>query len=155
MALLQSGLTVARYFTLAQARQYLPEAERLLRQVIALKRENERAEADLNHIQQRVSMMGGMALDTRKVAADRARLDATSTRLKETMAEVESIGFEIKDLEMGLLDFPSLYRGEEVCLCFKLGETDIEYWHGSTEGFRGRKPIDQEFLDHHRGDPAS
>lgn len=155
MALLQSVLTVARYFTLAQARKYLPEAERLLRQVIALKRENERAEADLNHIQQRVSMMGGMALDTRKVAADRARLDATGTRLKETMAEVESIGFEIKDLEMGLLDFPSLYRGEEVCLCFKLGETDIEYWHGSTEGFRGRKPIDQEFLDHHRGDPAS
>ena len=44
-------------------------------------------------------------------------------------------------------------RGEEVCLCWRLGEVRIEFWHGVDEGFRGRKPIDEEFLANHKGDP--
>lgn len=146
---------MSRYFTLDQARQLLPEAERLLRVLIALKREHDRAQADVSQVQQRVTMLGGVMVDQRKFASDRARIDATAARLKEVVAEVNQAGFEIKDLDMGLLDFPTLYRGEEVCLCWKLGETDIEFWHGTTEGYRGRKPIDQEFLDNHRGDAAS
>jgi hypothetical protein len=50
------------------------------------------------------------------------------------------------------VDFPTLFRGVEVYLCWKLGESGIEFWHGVDEGFRGRKPIDQDFLDHHEGD---
>jgi hypothetical protein len=60
----------------------------------------------------------------------------------------------VKDLDTGLVDFPTMYRGVEVCLCWKLGEGAIGYWHGVDEGFRGRKPIDQDFRDQHRGDPA-
>jgi hypothetical protein len=44
------------------------------------------------------------------------------------------------------------YRDQDVCLCWKLGEDRIAFWHGSEEGFRGRKPIDQEFLQNHRGE---
>ena len=51
-----------------------------------------------------------------------------------------------------LVDFPTLFKGVEVYLCWKLGEPAIDFWHGIDEGFRGRKPIDKEFLDHHRGD---
>ena len=45
----------------------------------------------------------------------------------------------------------ALYRGEEVYLCWKLGEGAIEFWHGD-EGFKGRKPIDRDFLDNHQGE---
>ena len=58
----------------------------------------------------------------------------------------------VKDLDVGLIDFPTLYRGEEVYLCWKLGETGIQYWHGIDEGFRGRKKIDRDFLDNHKGE---
>ena len=51
-------------------------------------------------------------------------------------------GTVVKDLETGLVDFPSLRGGEEVYLCWKLGEARIGYWHGIEEGFAGRKPLD-------------
>ena len=57
------------------------------------------------------------------------------------MEQVQSFGCLIKDLDVGLIDFPTLYRGEEVYLCWKLGEDGIEFWHGVSEGFRGRKKI--------------
>jgi hypothetical protein len=62
------------------------------------------------------------------------------------------MGVLVKDLDTGLVDFPTLFRGVEVYLCWKLGENGIEFWHGVEEGFRGRKSIDQDFLDHHEGD---
>ena len=141
-----------RYFTLDQARQLLTAADRLLRQTIALKQEHEHARDEIDNINRKVSMMGGMYVDRENYASLRAKVDSTATRLKEIFSEIEQVGFEVKDLDIGLIDFPTLYRGEEVCLCWKLGEADIEFWHGTTEGFRGRKPIDQEFLDQHRGD---
>lgn len=143
---------VPRYFTLDQARQLLTSADRLLRQSIALKQEHERAREELDNINRKVAMMGGMFVDRQNYAGLQARADATALRLKEIFGEIEEVGFQVKDLDVGLIDFPTLYRGEEVCLCWKLGEADIEFWHGTTEGFRGRKPIDQEFLEQHRGD---
>jgi hypothetical protein len=143
---------VPRYFTLDQARRHLKEANRLLRQGITLKQEHERARGAIETIDRKVAMMGGMFVDRQHYAGLRARADATGMRLKETFDEIEEIGFQVKDLDIGLIDFPTLYRGEEVCLCWRLGEDDIEFWHGATEGFRGRKPIDEEFLAEHRGD---
>jgi hypothetical protein len=143
---------VPHYFTLDQARQLLTAADRLLRQTIALKQEHEHARDQIDDINRKVSMMGGMYVDRENYASLRGKVDSTATRLKEIFSEIEQVGFEVKDLDIGLIDFPTLYRGEEVCLCWKLGEADIEFWHGTTEGFRGRKPIDQEFLDQHRGD---
>jgi len=53
-----------------------------------------------------------------------------------------------------LIDFPTLLRGEEVYLCWRVGEEGIQFWHRVEEGYRGRKRIDADFLIHHRGDPA-
>jgi hypothetical protein len=55
----------------------------------------------------------------------------------------------VKDLDTGLLDFPTLYQGREVYLCWRLGESQINYWHGVDEGFAGRKAIDDDFLANH------
>ena len=54
---------------------------------------------------------------------------------------IDVAGAQIKSLEEGLLDFPSLRDDEVVLLCWKLGEDDIRYWHGADEGFAGRKPL--------------
>jgi len=54
---------------------------------------------------------------------------------------INARGAEIKSLEEGLLDFPSERAGEEILLCWKLGEDEIRYWHGVDEGFAGRKPL--------------
>ena len=141
-----------RYFTLAQARLLLTSADRLLRQAITLREDHERSRQELENIDRKVMMVGGMFIDRQKYAGLRARVDATALRMQEIFREIEDVGFQIKDLDIGLIDFPTLYRGEEVCLCWKLGEADIEFWHGTTEGFRGRKLIDQQFIDEHRGD---
>ena len=58
----------------------------------------------------------------------------------------------VKDLDSGLIDFPTLFRGDEVYLCWKLGESGIGFWHKIEDGFPGRKPIDQDFKDNHRGE---
>lgn len=61
------------------------------------------------------------------------------TGLKE---EVEQIGCELKDFRVGLIDFPALLDGREICLCWQLGEDVVAYWHETTDGFAGRRPID-------------
>ena len=142
-----------RYFTLQQAEKLLPKVEAEIRQAIILKREHDRAEEELNAMLRQVAVAGGMLLDRQALLARRGRRDATAARLGEILEEVQQIGCQVKDLDIGLLDFPTLLDGEEVLLCWKLGETSIEYWHGTTEGFRGRKRIDQQFLDNHQGYP--
>jgi hypothetical protein len=61
------------------------------------------------------------------------------------MDQIEDSGCIVKDLDVGLVDFPALLGEEQVLLCWKLGEPRIEYWHRNEEGFGGRKPIDGEF----------
>ena len=143
-----------RYFTHSEAEALLPKVETLMRQALNLKREHDRSGRELDEVSRRVTMMGGMALDRSRLLGQRARRDASALRLNEIIEEVHHLGAQIKDLDTGLLDFPTLYRGEEVLLCWKLGESSIEYWHGVTEGFRGRKEIDAAFLADHRGDPV-
>ena len=93
-------------------------------------------------------------VDRTQAIATRTRRDETAAQLRNAIEQIQEIGCVVKDLDIGLIDFPTVFRGREVYLCWKLGEGAIEYWHGVDEGFRGRKAIDRDFLDHHRGDPA-
>ncbi|MDX6452811.1 MAG: hypothetical protein QOH16_2860 [Gaiellaceae bacterium] len=56
--------------------------------------------------------------------------------------KLEELGVVLKDLDLGLLDFPSVREGEEVLLCWHVGEESVATWHGLEEGYAGRKPID-------------
>jgi hypothetical protein len=56
--------------------------------------------------------------------------------------KLEELGVVLKDLDLGLLDFPSEREGEEVLLCWHVGEESVTSWHGLEEGYAGRKPID-------------
>jgi len=63
-------------------------------------------------------------------------------RLDDLLHRIQNAGVQVKDINTGLLDFPALREGHEVCLCWKLGEGQIEYWHEIDAGFAGRQPID-------------
>ena len=141
-----------RYFTLPEAQRALPEVERHLREALFHKSESQKAQKDMDRTAERVRLSGGARINPSDVVALRARRDTSISALKQALDEIEEAGALVKDLDIGLLDFMTRYQNRDVCLCWKLGEDQIRFWHGTEEGFRGRKPIDQEFLQNHRGD---
>ncbi|MGH9659525.1 MAG: DUF2203 domain-containing protein [Bryobacteraceae bacterium] len=140
---------MSRRFTLSDAERVLPRVEQAIREAIALKADYEEVEQALGSIAQRVMMLGGVVVDREAVLEQRASRDRLGERLKAAIEGVHELGCLVKDLNTGLVDFPTLYRGREVYLCWKLGERGISFWHGVDEGFAGRKPIDGEFLETH------
>jgi hypothetical protein len=142
---------VPRFFTLLEAEGFLPEVERLLRSSIQAKQDYESGDAELSQVAQRITLMGGVLVRREEIVASRTRKDSSARVLKAAMERIEEIGCQVKDLETGLIDFPTLYRDQEVYLCWKLGESSISFWHHIEDGFRGRQPINSEFLANHRG----
>lgn len=145
---------MSRRFTLAEAQALIPQIEPLLRQAIWLKGDYEEAAGELRKFQEHLMMAGGVVVDRDRALELRQRSESAAARLKSVLDEVQQFGCLVKDLDTGLLDFPTTFRGVEVYLCWRLGEDSIGFWHGVDEGFRGRKAIDQDFLDHHEGEPA-
>lgn len=73
------------------------------------------------------------------------KLDAAEKLLDEIeyhIGEIEKIGCFLKDLDLGLVDFPSTQQGKTILLCWKLGEKQVSYWHDTKTGFQGRRQID-------------
>ncbi len=141
-----------RYFTLPQAQKLLLEVEPAIREAISSKAQFERVEAEWQSFANRVTFLGGVRVDHSQLTDLKRRRETSAARLKTLIETIQEYGCLVKDLDMGLLDFPTLFRGEEVYLCWKLGESGIGFWHGVHEGFRGRRPIDDDFLAHHHGD---
>jgi hypothetical protein len=141
-------------FSLAEAQSLIPEVDRLMREAVAAKTEYEEAERAIQAFTERVMMMGGVTVDRDRAIEAKERRSSAATALRSAIEQVQEIGCVVKDLDTGLVDFPTLFRGVEVYLCWKLGEAAIEYWHGVDEGFKGRKTIDKDFRDHHEGDRA-
>lgn len=142
---------MSRLFTLQEAEELLPSIDRLIRKAVAQKAEYQEVEIELQAITQRVMASGGMNIDRDAVANFRQRRDHAAEAIQEALEAIQETGCQVKDLDIGLVDFPTLFRGEHVYLCWRMGEPSIRYWHGE-EGFRGRKEIDGEFLQNHRGD---
>src|SRR6185295_15545472 len=69
-------------------------------------------------------------------------LNASVSSYYKAIEQLEASGVVIKDVEQGLLDFPSKRFDEEVWLCWKVGENEIKFWHAKNEGFMGRKPLE-------------
>ena len=142
---------MARLFTLAEAERLLPSVEQALRRAMRSKTAYEKARDELASSLRDLSMLGGVIPDRERLAKRRGDEQAAVTELKAAIGEIEEIGCLLKDLDIGLIDFVTRYRNKEVCLCWKLGEDGIRFWHGMDEGFRGRKPIDSDFIAGHKG----
>ena len=129
-------------FTLDEAQSLLPVLESLLKSAIEGKKLAETIDAEFQEIAHRVFLNGGTFLKIVPLAKRRAERDKAVQTVKDAITEIASIGVQVKDLDMGLLDFPCVVDGQVILLCWKLGEKAITFWHGLEEGFAGRKPID-------------
>ncbi|MEE9187467.1 MAG: DUF2203 domain-containing protein [Bacteroidota bacterium] len=121
-----------KHFTLEEARAHVPTVEHLVAQLVELKRSLDKKGYDVY----RHTYFGGMGLNGQK------DYPPELVELVQIVRALDEKGILVKGLDEGLIDFPSIREnGEEVYLCWKLGEHTIDYWHRIPDGYRGRKPI--------------
>lgn len=134
-----------KIFTLEEAQSMLPVVESLLKRATEGKQAAEEIESELSVLSRQIYLSGGMHIDVSKVAARRAEMAEHMQRARESVAEIDEIGVQVKDLDAGLIDFPCRVEDEIVLLCWKRGELGIHHWHTVESGFEGRQPIDERF----------
>src|ERR1700732_3730179 len=136
-----------RSFTLQEAEALLPILESLLRAAIAGKKLIEVVDGEFQEVAHRVFLNGGTYLNIVHLARRKAEREKAIRRVKDSLAEIDATGVQVKDLDIGLLDFPCKVEREILLLCWKLGESTITHWHGTGEGFASRKPIDERIAN--------
>ncbi|MFL5964675.1 MAG: DUF2203 domain-containing protein [Gaiellaceae bacterium] len=130
-----------RSFTPDEANNALEEVRPVAERLVAVRarmRELEHSQGEL------VTAIGGngggyAATDLNSAQTELAGLADAALACVDRL---EELGVVLKDLDLGLLDFPSEREGEEVLLCWHVGEESVTSWHGLEEGYAGRKPID-------------
>ncbi len=132
-----------RTFTLKEAQTLLPILESLLRTAIEGKKLIEEVDLEMQEVAHRIFLNGGTLIKIVHLARRKAEREKAMQRVKDAVAEIHATGVQVKDLDIGLLDFPCVVDRATVLLCWKLGEKKITHWHSETEGFAGRKPIDE------------
>jgi hypothetical protein len=131
---------VERIFTLEEANAAVVELRPVVEQMVEHGRRLAAAQRRQAELVTRIAGNGGdlQPSDLREVAAT---IQHEADAIAECAEQINAAGAQIKSLEEGLLDFPAR-RGDEIALlCWKLGEDEIRYWHGTDEGFAGRKPL--------------
>jgi hypothetical protein len=131
----------SRLFTPAEANSALSDVRPVAERLVALRarlRELEGTQRALVHA------IGGNGGGHAAGDLNEARDEFTDLagELADCVRRLEELGVLLKDPDTGLLDFPSLREGQEVLLCWRVGEETVASWHGFAEGFAGRKPID-------------
>jgi hypothetical protein len=132
-------------FTLDEAQSLLPLMESLLKRAIESKHAAEEVETRIAELGRRIYLAGGMRVNVAEAGRMRSEMDGHLQRVKESIAEIDSIGVQVKDVDTGLLDFPCKVDDKVVLLCWRMGETAIEHWHTMEDGFKGRRPLDDRF----------
>jgi hypothetical protein len=141
-------------FTLDEANTLLPILDALLKRAMDAKATIEQIDEKFQLLTQKVFLMGGILIDIPRYNARKAEREKALQEIKDSVAEIAASGVQVKDLDVGLLDFPCVVNGDTVLLCWKYGEPHrIAHWHGLEEGFAGRKPISALDLDKKRKSP--
>jgi hypothetical protein len=136
------GEEFEKHFTLGEAEQTRREVEPLLIEAMEGRRKMADVEKNLAELAMRIMMSGGMLVSMGPAARLRGEREHLVRRIQSALEQIHATGCVVKDLDMGLLDFPALLNDTEVFLCWRLGEDRIRYYHGIEEGFAGRKPLD-------------
>ncbi len=136
---------MSRYFTLQEAESLIPTVSKCLEAAISAKDLVGQIDTEMQELSARICMLGGIEIDPDGIARRKLERIALIRSIEASVNEIQNSGCLVKDLDMGLLDFPALLDGVEVYLCWKLGETRIEWWHSTQEGYSGRRKIIDEF----------
>ena len=127
-------------FTLEEASSLLPWLESKFQEMDPVREEQGRLQAELSSLFRRSRGNGKAGVETVISKAQKA-LDAARSRESEAVQEISDRGIIVRDVNMGLVDFPAVRQDKEVFLCWVRGEDAIEYWHGTNEGYASRKAL--------------
>jgi hypothetical protein len=131
-----------KYFTLEEANALLPMIETEINHLQNLKHKFDLRYDQLERLKKGTSEIMTKASKEDPFFVLEAELDFIQIEAQNHISNIQDKGALLKDIELGLIDFPAIKDDEEVELCWKLGEKSIAYYHGITEGFMGRKPIE-------------
>src|SRR5690348_9532942 len=136
-----AGAVPKRLFTPREANSALDQVRPLAERLVAVRaRMRELAETQSENI---LAIGGnGVGYAATDLKAAQGGLEQLAEEAAATVSELDEIGVVVKDLDLGLLDFPAVRDGDEVELCWQVGEDAVAYWHPLEAGYRGRKPID-------------
>ena len=135
-----------KLFTLTEAERIRRELEPVLIQAIEARRKLAPLDEELGSIAARIQMSGGMVVAYEHAAGLRSQHDKLTESLQSAVDTIQATGCVLKDLDVGLLDFPAVIDNQEVYLCWRLGEERIRFWHRQDEGFSGRRPLSPDDL---------
>ncbi len=135
-----AGGVLSRYFTPEEANAALQEVRPIVERMVRARRELVTRQKRQAELAGKVAG-NGHGQDAREYVELTAELDRAAAELVRCLEEIEEIGAQVKDLDVGLVDFPAVHEGREVLLCWQLGEDEIAFWHGLDDGFAGRRPL--------------
>ncbi len=127
-----------RLFTLKEATSLMPKIRHLVESMQTSKRRADAARTDFEQLDAAHARGNGYDMKREQLAT---LIIERMKSVREGLDELQQLGIELKDLEMGLIDFPSLRQEQVVNLCWKIDELEIGYWHSLDTGFAHRQPL--------------
>jgi hypothetical protein len=131
---------MSTYFTVPEANAMLPRISPIMEQVQEWRRDMAALRSRVEEITPQPRRNGHSA-KAAQLLDDGRRLREVRDRINAAVERVVSMGVEVKDLDTGLVDFPSLREGREIYLCWRIGEQSVDHWHEVDSGFQGRQPL--------------
>jgi hypothetical protein len=129
-----------RVFTLEEANAALSELRPIVERMVQHRRDLTAAQTRQVELVTRIAGNGGdMVPSDLHDLAETIQREADA--ISDCAEQINQVGAQVKSLEEGLLDFPAKRGEEDVLLCWKLGEDEIRFWHGTDEGFSARKRL--------------
>lgn len=127
-------------FTLEEANAALTELRPIVERMVQHRRDLTAAQTRQAELVTRIAGNGGdMVPSDLHDLAETIQREADA--ISDCAEQINQAGAQVKSLEEGLLDFPAKRGEEDVLLCWKLGEDEIRFWHGTDEGFSARKRL--------------
>jgi len=139
----------SKIFSLTEAERLRVQIEPMLIDAMESRRKMGEYEDTLSVLSERIQRSGGLLVPYEETARVRIARNRVEASLRDALDHIHSTGCIVKDLDVGLLDFPARIDNEDVYLCWRLGEDRIRFYHRQDEGFSGRKPIDPRDADYH------
>ncbi|MEO7117743.1 MAG: DUF2203 domain-containing protein [Candidatus Limnocylindrales bacterium] len=128
---------MTNYYAIDVANQRISEIRPLLERLRSDRDDVAEAQRELGEMRR----SNGSDDHAKALAVLEAKVKARVRRMQQAVGTIEAWDITLRDIDAGLIDFPALANGRPIWLCWRLGETDIGWWHEMTEGFSGRRPL--------------
>jgi hypothetical protein len=141
LAPLRRGIMADKVFTVDEANALLPFLESHLRKLQFLQRIAQEKFEEMEAIKcvgygpDRKLILAADFVETKEI------FDKTVAEANAILGEINATGCQLKNIEQGLVDFPAEVEGQDVLLCWQVGEPEVLYFHDHYAGFQGRRPL--------------